>query len=115
MTKISILNIKLIVPNNYQQFWVHFEWFLSLFQIVNFGCKIAAVTVQPKSTQKWYFFVSNPIFKKISLVILSHNPSYAKNRVKMVPKHVFREGGFTSLPPPTSMSIPEDPPCRVNN
>ena len=33
MTKISILNPKLIVPNDYQQFWVQFEWFLSLFQI----------------------------------------------------------------------------------
>ena len=33
MTKIDILNPKLIVPNDYQQFWVHFEWFLSLFQI----------------------------------------------------------------------------------
>ena len=33
MTKSSILNTKLIVPNDYQQFWIHFEWFLSLFQI----------------------------------------------------------------------------------
>ena len=33
MTKIVILDKKLIVPNDYQQFWVHFEWFLSLFQI----------------------------------------------------------------------------------
>ena len=33
MTKIVILDQKLIVPNDYQQFWVHFEWFLSLFQI----------------------------------------------------------------------------------
>ena len=33
MTKIGILNTKLIVLNNYQEFWVHFEWFLSLFQI----------------------------------------------------------------------------------
>ena len=27
------LDQKLIVPNDYQQFWVYFEWFLSLFQI----------------------------------------------------------------------------------
>ena len=33
MTKIVILDKKLIVPNDYQQFWVHFEWFFSLFQI----------------------------------------------------------------------------------
>ena len=33
MTKIDILNPKLIVPDDYQQFWVHFEWFLALFHI----------------------------------------------------------------------------------
>ena len=33
MTKIVILDQKLIVPNDYLQFWAHFEWFLSLFQI----------------------------------------------------------------------------------
>ena len=33
ITKIGILNPKLIVPDDYQQFWVHFEWFLALFHI----------------------------------------------------------------------------------
>ena len=33
MTKIDILNPKLIVPDDYQQFWAHFECFLSLFHI----------------------------------------------------------------------------------
>ena len=33
MTKIDILNLKLIVPDDYQQFWVQFEWFLTLFHI----------------------------------------------------------------------------------
>ena len=33
MTKIAILNPKLIVPDYYQQFWVHFEWFLELCRI----------------------------------------------------------------------------------
>jgi len=33
ITKIDILNPKLIVSNDYQLFWVQFEWFLSLFQI----------------------------------------------------------------------------------
>ena len=33
MTKIVILDQKLIVPNDYQQFWVHLEWFLALFHI----------------------------------------------------------------------------------
>ena len=31
---VVILDQKLIVPNDYQQFWVHFDWFLSLFQIL---------------------------------------------------------------------------------
>ena len=35
MTKTVILDQKLIVPNDYLQFWVHFEWFLSLFQILD--------------------------------------------------------------------------------
>ena len=33
MTKIDILNPKLIVPDDYQQFWVYFEWFLAPFHI----------------------------------------------------------------------------------
>ena len=33
MNKIGIQNPKLIVTNDYQKFWAHFDWFLSLFQI----------------------------------------------------------------------------------
>ena len=33
MTKIDILTIKLIVPDDYQQFLARFEWFLALFHI----------------------------------------------------------------------------------
>ena len=33
MTKIDILNTKLNIPDDYQQFWVHFELFLALFHI----------------------------------------------------------------------------------
>ena len=33
MTKIDVQNPKLIVPDDYQQFWEHFEWFLALFHI----------------------------------------------------------------------------------
>ena len=33
MTKIVILDQKLIVPNDYQQFWLNFQWFSSLLQI----------------------------------------------------------------------------------
>ena len=35
MTKIDSQTQKLNVPNDYQQFWVYFEWFLSLFQILD--------------------------------------------------------------------------------
>ena len=49
MTKIVILDQKVIVPNDYLQVWVYFEWFYIIFS--NFGCK----TVQAKSMQKWYF------------------------------------------------------------
>ena len=64
-----------------------------------FGCKIAAVTVQAKSTQKWYFFVSNPIFKKIFLWYFGPPPPLMqKNQVKMVLKQVFI-GGVVYTPP----------------
>ena len=33
MTKFVILDQKVIVANNYQQFLVYFGWFLSLFQM----------------------------------------------------------------------------------
>ena len=33
MTKNDILNPKLNVPDDYQQFWVHFEWFSAFFDI----------------------------------------------------------------------------------
>ena len=62
MIKINILNQKLIVTDDYQQFWVNFEWFLSLFQIscVNGYCKA-------KSKQKRYFLVSKTHFKILFL------------------------------------------------
>ena len=57
MAKIDVINSKLIVPDDYQQFWVHFEWFLALFHIS--GEKKATVVVQAKSTPKMYFFESS--------------------------------------------------------
>ena len=33
ITKTDILTLKLIVPDDYQQFLVYFEWFLALFHI----------------------------------------------------------------------------------
>ena len=35
MTKIVILDQKLFVPNDFQLFWDHFEWFLLLFQTLD--------------------------------------------------------------------------------
>ena len=35
MTRIIILDQKLIVPNDYRQCLVHLNWFLSLFQILD--------------------------------------------------------------------------------
>ena len=80
MTKTVILDQKLIVPNDYLQFWVHFEWFLSLFQILD--KKTAIFTDRDEST-----FMSQILFLKIfRTVFWSPIPSYAKNRVKLVPK-----------------------------
>ena len=62
MTKIGILNQKLIVTNDYQQFYKHFEWFFISFS--NFVCKMAIAVVQ-----------ANPIFKLFSEVIFIPHPS----------------------------------------
>ena len=52
MNTIGIQNPKLIVTNDYQQFFAHFEWFLSLFQISDIKHKLG----QAKGMQKWYFW-----------------------------------------------------------
>ena len=59
MTKFVILDQKLIVPNDYQQFWVHFDWFLSLFQMLDV---------------KYLFSLFNLVYSKIESFsqILSH-------------------------------------------
>ena len=62
MTKIVILDQKLIVPNDNQQSTVLGAFGVVFITFSNFECKIAIFTVQAESTQKWYFLVSNPIF-----------------------------------------------------
>ena len=57
MTKIDILTLKLIVPDDYQQFWVHFEWFLALFHISNEKWLLSKV--QTKSTQNGTLWSQN--------------------------------------------------------
>ena len=68
---------------------------------------MAIVIVQAKSTQKWYFLVSNPIFQKFSLGALVPHPFLCKkNWVKLVPKQVFiGVGGIR--PPPTVVDSSE--------
>ena len=62
MTRNVIQDQKLIVPNDYQQFWVHLVFGVVFITFLNFECKIAIVTAQAKSMQKWYFLFSNLIF-----------------------------------------------------
>ena len=46
MTKIGIQNSKLIVTNDYQKFWAHFYWFLSLFQISDIKPELSPVELK---------------------------------------------------------------------
>ena len=46
MTKIGIQNSKLIVTNDYQKFWAHFYWFLSLFQISDVKPELSPVELK---------------------------------------------------------------------
>ena len=96
MTKIDILNPKLIVPNDYQQFWVYFEWFLSLFQISD--VKWLLSQFKQKVHKNVTFWSQNPFQNVFCRLFLSPNPFYEKNCVKMVPKQVFRGVGFKSPP-----------------
>ena len=60
MTKIDILHPKLIVPDEYQQFWVHLEWFLALFHI---------------SVEKWLL---SQFKQKVAKMVLFGLKSYLK-------------------------------------
>ena len=48
-------------------FFVHFEWFLSHFQISD--VKLEFLLVKPKVHKKGIFWAKNPILKKFSKVI----------------------------------------------
>ena len=58
MDKIVILNQKLIVSYGYLQFWVHFEWFLSLFQISD--VKLLLSLFKLKVRKNGTFWSQNP-------------------------------------------------------
>jgi len=68
MTKIGIQNPKLIVTNDYQKFWAHFDWFLSLFQI----------SVKLKVSKNGIFWAKNLFQKFFPRLFLSPNQSYVK-------------------------------------
>ena len=76
MTKIGIQNSKLIVTNDYQKFWAHFYWFLSLFQISDL--KLELLPVELKVSKNGIFWVKNLFQKKFSMLFLSPNQSYEK-------------------------------------
>ena len=76
MTKIDILKPKLIVPNDYQQFWVHFEWFLSLFQISDVKPELSSVEL--KVSKNGIFWAKNLFQKNFPRLFLSPNKSYVK-------------------------------------
>ena len=62
MNTIGIQNPKLIVTNDYQQFLVHFEWFLALFQISD--VKPELLLVELKVCKNGIFLAKN-LFQKI--------------------------------------------------
>ena len=61
MDKIVILDQKLIVPIDYQQFWLHFDWFLSLFQISDVKPELSPVEL--KVSKNGIFWAKN-LFQK---------------------------------------------------
>ena len=63
MTKLDFINPKLIVPNDYQQFLAHFEWYLALFQISDVKPELSPVEL--KVCKNGIFLANNkltPIF-----------------------------------------------------
>ena len=76
MTKIDILNQKLIVTNDYQQFCAHFDWFLSLLQIS--GVKPELLPVKLKICKNGIFWAKNLFQKFFPRLFLSPNQSYVK-------------------------------------
>jgi len=76
MTKIGIQIPKLIVTNDYQKFWAHFDWFLSLFQISDVKPELSPVEL--KVCKNGIFWAKNLFQKNFSRLFLSPNQSYVK-------------------------------------
>ena len=64
MNTIGIQNLQLIVTNDFQQFFAHFEWFLALYQI--FDVKPELSPVELKVCKNGIFGAKN-LFQKIFL------------------------------------------------
>ena len=76
MTRIVILDQKLIVSNDYLQFWVHFEWFLSLFQILDVKYLFSLFKLKIRKNRTFWSKIL--FFENFSMVIWSPTPSYVK-------------------------------------
>ena len=76
MTKIGIQNSKLIVTNDYQKFWAHFYWFLSLFQISDVKPELSPVEL--KVSKNGIFLAKNLFQKNFPWLFLSPIQSYVK-------------------------------------
>ena len=87
MTKIVILDQKQIVPDDYQQFWVHFDWFLSLFQTLD--VKYLLSLFKLKVCKNHTFWSETLIFKNFPRVFRSPTPSYVKKIVSKWPLNGF--------------------------
>ena len=83
MTKIVILDQKLIVPNDYLQFWAHFEWFLSLFQISEVKQLLSQFKL--KVRKNGTFRSQNPFLKNFPMLFWSPKSSYAKKSGQIGP------------------------------
>ena len=76
MTKIGIQNPKLIVTNDYQNFWAHFDSFLSLFQISD--VEPGLLPVKLKVRKNGIFWAKSLYQKKFPMLFLSPHQSYVK-------------------------------------
>ena len=74
MTKIGIPNPKLNVTNDNQQFWAHFEWFLSFFQISDVKPELSPVKLKVRKNA--ICWAKNLFLKNFPRLFLSPNQSY---------------------------------------
>ena len=76
MARIVILDQKLIVLNDYQQFQLHFEWFLSHFQIMDVNSFLLSLFRLKVCINYTFWF--QILFLKISFGILVPHPFECK-------------------------------------